>query len=133
MARILLVDDEPDALLWMRSHLERAGHQTVLAAGAEQALERLAGVDVVVVDIGMLLMDGWRVLDAVRTRAGAPGVVVVSGRPNPRDVQRALELGAVDHVRKPASPDCLVDAVQSALSRTRQPRDAHRFATFEDD
>ena len=115
MARILLVDDEPDALLVMRIHLERAGHETVLAADGEQALERLDGVDLVVLDVCMPVMDGWSVLEAVRARGHGPPVVVASGRPQPGDLRRALDLGAADYLRKPFLPDRLVEVVNSTL------------------
>ena len=116
MARILVVDDEPDALLVMRIHLDRAGHETVLAADGEQALERLDGVDLVLLDIRMPVMDGWGVLEAVRARVGGPRVVVVSGRPSPGDLRRALELGAAEYVAKPFLPHQLLEVVDRVLT-----------------
>ena len=115
MATILVVDDEPDALLVMRIHLERAGHETRLAADGEQALDRLDGVDLVLLDVCMPVMDGWSVLEAVRRGGGSARVVVVSGRPQPGDLRRALELGAVAYLPKPFLPDRLLEVVDEAL------------------
>ena len=74
MARILVVDDQPDALLAARWALVGAGHDCVLAADGERALELLetGGFDVVVLDPAMPLHDGWPVL------AAAPPVPVVA-------------------------------------------------------
>jgi DNA-binding response OmpR family regulator len=107
MPRILVVDDQPDALLAAREALIRAGHDCVLAADGERALELLAGggFDAVVIDPAMPLHDGWPVLAA----AGDVPVVVVSGGPPP--------VGAVV-VRKPFAPADLVAAVTAALGRS---------------
>lgn len=115
MATILVVDDEPDALLVMRIHLERAGHETRLAADGEQALDRLDGVDLVLLDVCMPVMDGWSVLEALLARGSAARVVVVSGRPQPGDLRRAVELGAVAYLPKPFLPDRLLEVIGGIL------------------
>lgn len=76
MARILVVDDQPDSLLAARMALVDAGYDCVLAADGERALEVLSdgGVDAMVIDPAMPLHDGWPVLAA----AGPVPVVVVS-------------------------------------------------------
>ncbi len=116
MARILVVDDEPDILLLLRIHLTAAGHETVLAADGEQALERLQRepFDLVLLDVCMPIMDGWSVLEAIREPTRA---VVMSGGPAPGELRRAFELGAADYVRKPFLPERLLEAVNSALAR----------------
>ena len=102
MARILVVDDQPDTLLEMRIVLEAAGHEPVLAADADRATERLsaAAVDLVLVDVAMPTGDGWAVLRAA-ARAKVP-VVVVSSRATPTQLQRAEEMGAATHLDKQA-------------------------------
>ena len=129
MARILVVDDEPDVLLFARIYLEAAGHQTILAADGERALEHLDAdpVDLVLLDVCMPVMDGWTVLEAIDARsAGAARVVVISGRPAPGDLRRAFELGAADYVRKPFDPDQLLEAVNTVLSRSDEEHATHR-------
>ena len=76
MPRILIVDDQPDALLAARAALVAAGHDCVLAADGERALELLAGggFDLLVIDPAMPLHDGWPVL----ATASALPVVLVS-------------------------------------------------------
>ena len=112
MARILVVDDQPDTLLEMRIVLEAAGHEPVLAADAERATQRLtaAPVDLVLVDVAMPTGDGWAVLHAA-ARAKVP-VVVVSSRATPTQLKRAEELGASTHLDKQAIPHALISLVE---------------------
>jgi CheY-like chemotaxis protein len=114
MARILVVDDQPDTLLEMRIVLESAGHEPVLAADSDRAAERLASgpVDVVLVDVAMPTGDGWAVLTAA-TRAKVP-VIIVTSRATPAQLKRAAELGATAHVPKSDIATALV--AQLALS-----------------
>jgi DNA-binding response OmpR family regulator len=106
--RILVVDDQPDWLLAARSALAAAGHETVLAADGERALELLAdgGFDLIVLDPAMPLHDGWPVLAA----AGTVPVVAVTG---------ASRIGAgpvAAQLAKPCGSGELVAAVAAALS-----------------
>lgn len=105
MGRVLIVDDQPDALLAARAALVAAGHQCVLAADGERALEHLAsgGFDLVVLDPAMPLHDGWPVLD------GAPVPVVVT-------TAAAVPPGrAAASLPKPCPPGDLVRAVAAVL------------------
>jgi CheY-like chemotaxis protein len=105
--RILVVDDLPDSLLAARAALAGAGHECVLAADGERALELLAagGFDLIVLDPAMPLHDGWPVLAA----AGDVPVVVTS----------AARLGAGDvaaHLPKPCAASDLLAAVAAVLT-----------------
>ncbi|HYT39798.1 MAG TPA: response regulator [Acidimicrobiia bacterium] len=104
MPRILIVDDQPDALMAARAALVGAGHSCVLAADGERALELLAagGFDVVVLDPAMPLHDGWPVLAAA---GGELPVVVVSNAP-----------GVGGCLPKPFAAADLVAAVRTALA-----------------
>jgi CheY-like chemotaxis protein len=114
------VTDEPDILLMLRRDLKASGHQVVLAADADTALERLAGlaVDVVVVDIMMPVQDGWTVLEALRDRPGHIPVIVVSSRAGALDFARARRLGAFGSLIPPQPGDQVVQAVAHALLGT---------------
>jgi CheY-like chemotaxis protein len=109
MARILVVDDQPDALLGARAALAGAGHDCVLAADGDRALELLAGggFDLVVLDPAMPLHDGWLVLAA----AGLPPVVAVSK--NVDGLGRRPEVAAT--LPKPCAPADLVAVVAAVL------------------
>ena len=120
MAKVLIVDDEPDILLMLRVNLESEGYETALAADGETALRRIDEVhpDVMLLDVMMPVMDGWSVLETIRARSAAPGVVIISARTQPGDYRRAMELGALDYVSKPFDPNQLLAKVEDLL-RTR--------------
>jgi two-component system alkaline phosphatase synthesis response regulator PhoP len=111
--RVLIVDDEPDILLVLRLILEEVGHEVLLAADGERALERIAvdRPDFVLLDVMMPVLDGWGVLDALRDRDDAPPVLVVSGKTDGADVAHAVALGARGFLTKPFEPDDVVRAV----------------------
>ena len=115
---MLIVVDEPDTLLQLRRDLEASGHQTVLAADADTALERLASmpIDVVALDIMMPVQDGWTVLEALRERPLPPPVIVVSGRAGPLDLERARRMGAFGSLASSCSPEELDRAVWRAVT-----------------
>ncbi|MGH9000795.1 MAG: response regulator [Acidimicrobiia bacterium] len=116
MARVLIVDDQPDTLLLMRVLLERAGYDTALAADAERACDLLAeGVDAVVVDIAMAFQEGWTVLRGA-AEAAVP-VVVASDRASPAETARAVGEGALSAVTKAQMTERLLPAVEAALSQ----------------
>jgi two-component system alkaline phosphatase synthesis response regulator PhoP len=119
VARVLVVDDEPDILLLHRLNLELAGHEVLLAADGERALVRIDAdaPEVVVLDVKMPVLDGWGVLEALRDRLDAPPVLVVSAYLGVPDVDRARELGAAACLAKPLDPDDLVAAVERLVER----------------
>ena len=128
MSRILIVDDEPDILLMLRLNLEAEGHEVLMAADGEKALERIDAdaPELVVLDVMMPVLDGWGVLERLQRRADAPPVVVVSAKTGGSDVVQALQLGACDYITKPFDPEVLLTALADALVRTLEERDAHR-------
>ena len=112
MPRVLVVDDQPDSLLAARAALMGAGHECVLAADGERALELLAAgsFDVIVLDPAMPLHDGWPVLAA----AGSTPVVAVTG------AGAAARLGGgrvAARLTKPLDSAALVAAVAGVLDR----------------
>jgi CheY-like chemotaxis protein len=119
MVRVLIVVDEPETMLQLQYDLEAAGHQTVLAADADTALERLAAVavDVVLLDVMMPVRDGWTVLEALQRRAEPPPAVIVSGRAGPVELELAARLGAVDAVVSPIGSLDLERAIARAVAR----------------
>ena len=130
MSRILIVDDEPDILLMLRLNLEAGGHEVVMAADGENALERIDAdePELVVLDVMMPVLDGWGVLERLQRRAAPPAVVVMSAKTADRDIGRALRLGAADYLTKPFDPDRLLGALDQTLARSREERQAHRDA-----
>jgi DNA-binding response OmpR family regulator len=134
VARILVVDDDPDIRLLLRLEMAAEGHAIAEAADGAAALEVLGSqpFDVVLLDIMMPVLDGWEVLRTLDA-ATAPPVVVVSALASrdQRHLVDLLELGAFDVVVKPFDPGWLVRLVAEALALDRAGRDAHRLERLE--
>jgi CheY-like chemotaxis protein len=129
MARILVVDDEPEIRDLCAVALREVGHQVVLADNGQSALDihRIAPQDVVLLDMFMPIKDGLETLTALRQARPAPKIIAVSAgwrvtgrRANdapPRDVlEEARALGADAVMKKPFDPDDLVRTVRELLA-----------------
>ncbi|HEV7886857.1 MAG TPA: response regulator [Acidimicrobiales bacterium] len=130
MARVLIVDDEPDILLMLRVSLETEGYETAMAADGETALARVADeqFDLMLLDVMMPVMDGWGVLENLQHHPNPPRVVVVSAKSSDQDVARALGAGAVDYLTKPFSPRDLSSLVAEVLTLDDDAVAGHRQA-----
>ena len=128
MAKVLLVDDEPDILLMLRMSFEDEGHEIVMAADGRMGLERLAESkpDIVVLDMMMPVIDGWGVLEAMRLEGLTTPVIVVSAKSDPRDCRKALELGAVEYVVKPFDLDRLLALATAVAAEDPTARELRR-------
>jgi CheY-like chemotaxis protein len=104
--RVLVVDDNADALVSLRSMLELDGHSVSAAVDGEAGLGALLAQrpDAAVVDIGLPLLDGYAVATRARA-AGYPGrLIALSGYGQGGDVRRALVAGFDAHLVKPVVP-----------------------------
>ena len=120
MARILIVDDEPQVLEILARILERHGHTVLKAADGETALRMYAGnpTDVVITDILMPEMDGLELLIRMRGAFPEARIIALSGGGfiGKEEVLRdAVRLGAVGVLEKPFSPEGCLEAVRRAL------------------
>mgnify|MGYP000942122387 FL=1 len=120
MARVLVVDDEPQIRTILRAYLSAAGFQVLDAATGAQALRVLTSEppDLVLLDIGLPDLDGLEVLRTLR-RTSDVYVVLVTARAEEVDKLIGLGVGADDYVTKPFSPREVVARVQAVLRRTR--------------
>ncbi len=116
---VLVVDDEPRILRFVRAELESAGFAVQTAtdgAAAYQAVES-SRPDLVVLDVIMPGMDGFEVLRRIRDVSSVP-VILLTARGSDADKVRGLDLGADDYLTKPFSPDELSARVRAVLRRT---------------
>lgn len=118
--RILLVEDDALLASGLLLALQRAHYVTEHVADGEAALRALAdnGFDLVVLDLGLPLLDGIGVIEAVRRRGNAIPVLVLSARDATRDRIQALDLGADDYLVKPFDLDELLARIR-VLERRR--------------
>jgi len=119
MARILVIDDEPDILLMLRMSLEDEGHEVFMAPDGAVGLERLAQhqPDLVVLDVMMPVLDGFGMLERKRETGDATPVIMLSAKSEQADLDRALSLGAVEFVSKPFDLDRLMVLISRILDR----------------
>ena len=122
-ARVLVVDDAATVRMYHRKLLADAGWETEEAVNGMEAWELLqrrgpeAAFDLLVVDINMPKMDGYSLVQALRsdTSLTQPPVLMVSTESQQQDGLRAREAGANCYVIKPAKPQYLVLAAALLL------------------
>ena len=131
LTRVLVIDDEAPIRLLCRVNLEAEGMHVLEAADGPAGLEkaRADAPDVVLLDVMMPGLDGWRVaeelLDDPRTES-IP-IVFLTARAELRDRARGIDLGGIDYVTKPFNPVELAPLVRDLLDRVaRGERDALR-------
>jgi two-component system KDP operon response regulator KdpE len=124
-ARVLLIEDDDALRRILSAALTGAGHAVSTAsdglAGAE-ALRANGRFDIVLLDIGLPFVDGWRLLSGFST-GSAPAVIVISARGEESDKVRALDLGADDYLAKPFGADELLARVRAVLRRMHPPQE----------
>jgi len=120
-ARILVVDDEPQILRFLKPSLTAAGYDVVSAANGKEALKSVATTspDVILLDLGLPDMDGKDVIRELRGWSPIP-IVVLSARDREGEKIAALDLGADDYVNKPFGIGELTARLRVALRRTQQ-------------
>jgi DNA-binding response OmpR family regulator len=119
--RVLAIDDDEDTLALLSELLERAGFEaTVVASGQEGLAVLQAGFnpDVVILDITMPGLDGWGVLERIRSVGEVP-VLVLTSRAAELERVRGLRSGADDYVVKPFGRQELIARVEALLRRAR--------------
>ena len=127
---VLIVDDEPNVRLMLRTALESAGYRVVEAADGLAALAQLQSVpcDVVILDLRMPKLDGMQTLARLRERRDATPVVMLTAHGSIPDAVAAMKLGAIDFLAKPITPREL-RAVVSEVIRRHEDRAAASPAT----
>ena len=119
--RVLVIDDEAPIRLLCRVNLEAEGIDVLEAAdgpsGLETAREELP--DVILLDVMMPGLDGWRVAEELLDdeRTSSIPIVFLTARAELRDRARGLDLGGVDYVTKPFNPVDLAPLVRDLLER----------------
>jgi two-component system, OmpR family, alkaline phosphatase synthesis response regulator PhoP len=117
--RILVVEDNPDLAFGLRNNLEIEGYDVSVAedgiAGLGRA--RMERPDLVILDLGLPGMDGYRVLRIMRDEGLAMPVLILSAEGEEANKVRGFRLGADDYVTKPFSLLELLARVEALLRR----------------
>ncbi|TAM81793.1 MAG: response regulator [Jatrophihabitans sp.] len=119
MARVLVVDDEPQILRALRINLHARQYEVITAVDGGQALQAAerGRPDIVVLDLGLPDMEGAEVIRRLRAWSPVP-ILVLSGRSGSKDKVEALDVGADDYVTKPFSIDELLARIRAVTRRT---------------
>ena len=119
---ILVVDDDPQALRYVRDALSAAGYAPVVTGdpGEVARLLKTKKPQLVLLDLLLPGTDGIELMQRVPAMADLP-VIFISGYGRDETIARALETGADDYIVKPFSPTELVARVQAALRRRAEP------------
>jgi len=131
---VLVVDDEPRMIRFIRMNLELEGYQVVEASDGIEALDQIRKhmPELVVMDVMMPKMDGFETLRLLREITTVP-VILLTVRSDEDDRIRGLELGADDYITKPFSPRELVSRVNAVLRRAEWPSPPPRTVLRIDD
>ena len=135
--RVLVIDDEAPIRLLCRVNLEAEGMTVLEASDGSSGLDlaRDEQPDVVLLDVMMPGLDGWRVAEELledQRTSGIP-IIFLTARAEFRDRARGLDIGGVDYVTKPFNPLELATLVRELLSRIdRGERDELRGGKLEE-
>jgi FixJ family two-component response regulator len=130
---ILIVDDEPNIRMMYRASLAGLGYNISEAPSAESALEqfRTRKFDVAILDLKMPGMDGLELLAKMHELRIATPVAFITAHGDVPNAVRAMELGAIDFLPKPPTPEQFRDVVKDILLRHSAPLNVEAIRDFD--
>ena len=124
--RLLVVDDDPDIARFIEVNLRTHGFEVHLASDGVEALEKAQEIrpDLVLVDVMMPRMDGFQVVDHLRSdpRTANTSIIMLTAKALTADKVLGITAGADDYIIKPFDPVELVARVKGTLRRAREMR-----------
>jgi DNA-binding response OmpR family regulator len=132
MTRILVVEDNADLAFGLRNNLEIEGYEVVVAGDGRSALAAAEQqpFELIVLDLMIPGIDGFRVLRSIRERGDRTPVLILTARGQEEDKVRGLRLGADDYVTKPFGVLELLARIEALLRRARPARAAGPSVRF---
>jgi two-component system, OmpR family, alkaline phosphatase synthesis response regulator PhoP len=129
MTRILIVEDNPDLAYGLRTGLEIEGYEVEVAEDGLAGLARAQEWDPALVILDLMLpgMDGYKVLRTLRERGQEMPVLILTARGEETDKVLGFRLGADDYVTKPCGVLELLARVGALLRRARPSGDNHKL------
>src|ERR1700692_800073 len=131
MAKILIVEDEPNMVAGLRDNFEFEGHQVITAGDGVAGLERAIAEspDLVILDVMMPRMSGLDVCKQLKSKRPSIPIIMLTARGQEVDKVVGLELGADDYVTKPFSIRELLARVKAVLRRSQTlPKEQERYS-----
>jgi two-component system alkaline phosphatase synthesis response regulator PhoP len=124
--KILLVDDEPDILEFLKYSLEKANYQVFTANNGEEGVQLARSIqpDLILLDVMMPKMDGMEVCSIIREEKNIeqPLIAFLTSRAEDYSQIAGFEVGADDYITKPIRPRVLISRIEALLRRKSKPR-----------
>jgi two-component system, OmpR family, copper resistance phosphate regulon response regulator CusR len=117
MHRILIAEDETRVAAFIAKGLQKNGFITAVAEDGERAVKMInsENIELLLLDLGLPIVDGWEVLHELRSQGNALPVIVITARDNESSKTSAFACGATDFVSKPFHFKELLEKVRSHL------------------
>jgi len=136
MARILIVEDEPDIALGLELDLRQEGYEVAVAGDGEEASRRARSEtwDLILLDVMLPKKDGFEVCRELRRAKVRTPVLMLTAKAQEAEKVMGLDMGADDYVTKPFSPRELRARIRALLRRAApEAEPVHRFGDCEVD
>ncbi len=125
--KVLVADDDPDILQFVRVNLELEGFEVETAANGQEAVDKVLASppDVCLLDVMMPVMDGMTALKQLRHHPAVANtsIILLTAKALTEDRVKGLELGADDYITKPFDLTELIARVKAVLRRSQAMRD----------
>ncbi|HEU4769364.1 MAG TPA: response regulator transcription factor, partial [Pyrinomonadaceae bacterium] len=131
MAKVLIIEDEPNMVLGLKDSCEYEGYEVAVARDGKEGLEKASTEkpDIILLDVMLPLMSGLDVCRTLRTRGIETPILMLTARSQEMDKVVGLEVGADDYVTKPFSIKELLARIRAHLRRaSKQVADIESFS-----
>lgn len=132
--KVLLIDDEKNIRLTLKTALSKAGYEVETAVNGEDGLTKVKedNFPVILLDMKMPGMDGIQFLKEINNEDISTKVIMITGYGSVETAVETLKLGAVDYLRKPFKPEEIIEIVEDVFKRYEMESSEKEVETFED-
>lgn len=122
MAKVLIIEDEPNMILGLKDSCEYEGYEVCVARDGREGLEKASSEkpDIILLDVMLPVMSGLDVCRTLRTRGIETPILMLTARSEETDKVVGLEVGADDYVTKPFSIKELLARIRAHLRRAQK-------------
>lgn len=133
MARILIIDDDPQVCETLQSLNYRLGHECLAAQTLKDGLEHLGRTkfDLVFLDVRLPDGDGLQALGQIRNQADPPDVIVLTGQGDPEGAELAIQGGVWDYLVKPSPIKQIKETLNRALAYRQEKKASGQALTLD--